>query len=69
MDMKIGYDEIVEYADGCLVLAPIIHAQLNEKNDTESLNDFILRFICFIPSQIQRLRLSVQSLFCSFLLE
>lgn len=42
-DAQSVYDEFKEYVDGSLVLAPIIYTHLNEKNNTESLNDFILR--------------------------
>ena len=42
-DAQSVYDEFKEYVDGSLVLAPIIYIHLDEKSNTESLNDFILR--------------------------
>ncbi|MDE6336426.1 MAG: hypothetical protein K2L34_07635 [Muribaculaceae bacterium] len=42
-DAQSVYDEFKEYVDGSLVLAPIIYTHLDEKSNTESLNDFILR--------------------------
>lgn len=42
-DNRSVYNEFKEYVDGSLVLAPIIYIHLHDKQEAESLNDFILR--------------------------
>lgn len=42
-DSKNVYDEFSQYVDGSLVLAPIIYANLDDRNNNESYNDFLLR--------------------------
>lgn len=37
------YDEFSQYVDGSLVLAPIIYANLADRNNNESYNDFLIR--------------------------
>ncbi len=37
------YDEVLQYVDGSLVLAPIIYVNLPYRNQNESYNDFLIR--------------------------